>query len=776
MRTLGWNLTSSFINFLSAVNMWIFYAPNTDTYKLGTFIWETTKAMFNSHYKIPIIKHFGKTDKDIMNYINGIKGSQESWRIFNRKSLLEDALVTIPMQIYSKPDEIVQHAIYMSAFSSHQGFNLNNINNDGSLFNGKYNIRRLKRKLSSRLFIRGKMQSLKNIFGKETSENSEGRHGLFIKKGFLKNKEDVINYCSLYNIREEILNALANNSKAENNRDIEWTKKSIEDIFNDSNLEEELNALDNLGIMITDDEDNLKTLEQVLSEIEEAMNNMEYKESDIVNLVNKVLQESTEQQGLYYANVKNKVLEATHFKGGAIFLGFALGFYNKNFNSNYNALDKEYKVSRLEAIAYSWARLFTGTVDVQTEKMRGKNIWEILSVLALNTPVVQYFTHFNKIEQRLIQLGYSKQLIRRLRMTGMDWLKVYIFFLLKGMLSPRKIDDIKTDLNKGDSSKVNEFYDYKLSLGKKLAYQLVHPFTASHLLYDLCVEPSKDEEKAKNALYHRFKKKGEITDMVINHKDYENNVSDIIDLVCDGLAEIEDKLDKGTYTNVKDLYVDTFSNLGFKRDDIIDFYNKSANIRVGSKNDILEYEEFLSANHLSDSADNKATYNRYIKSKNDKIYKKFNLSSSEDVRTLSANLKAVALSAYSYDKSSPEYKYTGLAYYLVGREMIEGLSAASMKQNITDLGNLNFLFRTDVLEELRIVSNSASTLYKYGFEEGYDKLKKKALDNILKKFLLETDKFGNIFEDEENEESTGYSMIDYFQAFNKYENFRMNGK
>ena len=108
--------------------------------------------------------------------------------------------------------------------------------------------------------------------------------------------------------------------------------------------------------------------------------------------------------------------------------------------------------------------------------------------------------------------------------------------------------------------------------------------------------------------------------------------------------------------------------------------------------------------------------------------------------------------------------------------MIEGLSAASMKQNITDLGNLNFLFRTDVLEELRIVSNSASTLYKYGFEEGYDKLKKKALDNILKKFLLETDKFGNIFEDEENEESTGYSMIDYFQAFNKYENFRMNGK
>ena len=57
--------------------------------------------------------------------------------------------------------------------------------------------------------------------------------------------------------------------------------------------------------------------------------------------------------------------------------------------------------------------------------------------------------------------------------------------------------------------------------------------------------------------------------------------------------------------------------------------------------------------------------------------------------------------------------------------------------------------RTDVLEELRMVSNSASTLYKYGFEEGYDKEKKKALDNILKKFLIETDKFGNIFADEE---------------------------
>lgn len=785
LKTLWLNIPSMIVNGASAFTMWLKNATASNNYNFANYLHQYLKALITNHRRIPLLNRIGKHSKNIMYYINGLQGRHTLWSDLKKSSWVKSLCYEMPMIAYGKGDEIAQQAIYMSVLEHQKAYVV-----PDSLYlstNSRADFENLNKQRGTKI----KRTNLLNIFA-DSTEDSEGQkvNNTYLKNGFLKNKEDVFKYISMKYFLDKIEGTIEENTrKKEEGKPNAIFNDLIDVIQKESSHGDFIAALEDAGIEFTNGI-SYRSLESVKNDLKNAINEMTFTDKDIAQIIDNITAESTEVQGLYYAGARARISEMAEFEGMAIFMGYVLGAYNKNFNSNVNALTGEYEPGKFETAAYSYLRLLTGlfssngVFDEEDGKYRRMKALEWLAVLNLNLPILHNIAKIPSVNDTLIKLGYTEKQIQRMHMFGGDLLWIYLMSIIVGLFAPRKIDTSKETLSAGaatqESAKYNENRDASFKDIEELDWPwwkklIQNSGLNSHIIFDMIVQPNINPDAVREGINNRFGKKSDVA-AILNSQDdvihFTNNISNM-------LYDLSDKLSDGSITDPMQVIEELGAIYGISAEDsrnlieFMDGYHKD-----GGAITKMSYSEYLHKYNLEDSPTNKEDYQYFIENNDDTIKKTFNMNNPEEVKILADNIKALTFKGYEYDKDSPEYIMAGALRYLIGRVDLEMQSNSFLVNNITDFKNLN-LFGTPLVEGISAVSSFFNNLSYLKDDNRKAIYRKQFIDFFLHKVFLESDAYGNIkpgnpdeLDSAHAEKATGVQWRDGFKVYDSYVNFQ----
>ena len=783
--TLLGNVVSMVNNGTAAFNMWLKNATASNNYNFINYLHQYLKALITNHRRIPLFNRIGKHSKNIMYYINGLQGRHTLWSDLKKSPWIKSLCYEMPMIAYGKGDEIAQQAIYMAVLEHQKAY----VVPDSLYLNTKSlaDFENLNKQRGTKI----KRTNLLNIFA-DSTEDSEGQkvNNTYLKNGFLKNKEDAFKYIAMKYFLDKIESTIEENTrKKEEGKPNAIFNDLIDVIQKESSHRDFIAVLEDAGIEFTNGI-SYRSLESVKNDLKNAINEMTFTDKDIAQIIDNVTAESTEVQGLYYAGAKARIIENAEYEGMAVFMGYVLGAYNKNFNSNFNALTGEYEPGKFETTAYSYLRLFTGlfssngVFDEEDGKYRRMKANEWFTILFLNLPIFHNIAKIPSVNDTLIKLGYTEKQIQRMHMFGGDLLWMYLMSIIAGLFAPRKIDASKETLSAGaatqESAKYNENRDSTFKDIEELDWPwwkklIQNSGLNSHIIFDMLVQPIINPDSVREGINNRFGKNSNIA-AILNSQDdvihFTNNISNM-------LYDLSDKLSDGSITDPMQVIEELGAIYGISAEDsrnlieFMDGYHKD-----GGAITKMSYSEYLYKYNLEDNATNKEDYQYFIEKNDDAIKKTFNMNNPEEVKILADNIKALTFKGYEYNKDSPEYIIAGALRYLFGRVNLETQSNSSLITNIMDFKPLN-IFGTPTMEFLSSISSFINNADKLNNDNGRTKLKKQILDFFLHKVYLESDVYGNIkpgnpdeLDSAHAEKATGVKWRDGFKVYDSYVNFQ----
>ena len=782
--TLLGNLVSMVNNGASAFNMWLKNATASNNYNFINYLHQYLKALITNHRRIPLLNRIGKHSKNIMYYINGLQGRHTLWSDLKKSPWVKSLCYEMPMIAYGKGDEIAQQAIYMTVLEHQKAYVV-----PDSLY---LNVQSLAdfENLNKQRSMKVKRTNLLNIFA-DSTEDSEGQkvNNTYLKNGFLKNKEDAFKYIAMKYFLDKIEGAIEENTIAEETGDPNAIFNDLNDVLQkESRHGDFIAALEDAGIEFTNGI-SYRSLESVKNDLKNAINEMTFTDKDIAQIIDNITAESTEVQGLYYAGAKARIIENAEYEGMAVFMGYVLGDYNKNFNSNFNALNGKYEPGKFETAVYSYLRMFTsftsnGVFDEEDGKYRRIKFNEWFTIFCLNLPILHNVAKIPSVNDTLIKLGYTEKQIQRMHMFGGDLLWMYLMSVIAGLFAPRKIDASKETLSAGaatqESSKYNENRDSTFKDIEELDWPwwkklIQNGGFNSHIIYDMIVQPNINSDAVREGINNRFGKNSDVAAILNSQEDvihFTNNISNM-------LYDLSDKLSNGSITDPMQVVEELGAIYGISAEDsrnlieFMDGYHKD-----GGAITKMSYNEYLHKYNLEDNPTNKEDYQYFIEKNDDAIKKTFNMNNPEEVKILADNIKALTFKGYEYDKDSPEYIIAGALRYLFGRVNLEMQSNSSLITNIMDFKPLN-IFGTPTMEFLSSISSFINNADKLNNDNGRTKLKKQILDFFLHKVYLESDVYGNIkpgnpdeLDSAHAEKATGVKWRDGFKVYDSYVNFQ----
>lgn len=784
LKTLWLNIPSMMVNGASAFTMWLKNAIASNNYNSATFIYQYLKSLITNHRRIPLLNRIGKHSKNIMYYINGLQGRHTLWSDLKKSPWIKSLCYEMPMIAYGKGDEIAQQAIYMTVLECQKAYVV-----PDSLY---LNIQSLAdfENLNKKRSTKVKRTNLLNIFA-DSTEDSEGQkvNNTYLKNGFLKNKEDAFKYIAMKYFLDKIESAIEENTRAEESGDPSAIFIDLNDVLqSESNRGDFIAALEDAGIEFSNSI-TYRSLENVKKDIKNAINEMTFTDKDIAQIIDRTTAESTEVQGLYYAGAKARISEMAEFEGMAIFMGYVLGAYNKNLNSNVNALTGEFEPGKFETAVYSYLRWITGftsngVFDEEDGKYRRMKALEWLAVLSLNLPILHNIAKIPSVNDTLIKLGYTEKQIQRMHMFGGDLLWMYLMSIIAGLFAPRKIDASKETLSAGaatqESAKYNEERDDTFKDIEELDWPwwkklLKNGGLNSHIIYDMIVQPNINPDAVREGINNRFGKKSNVASILNSQDDvihFTNNVSNM-------LYDLSDKLSDGSITDPMQIIEELGAVYGISATDsrdIVDYmdgYHKD-----GGAITKMSYNEYLHKYNLEDTTNNREDYQYFI-DKNDKLIKKtFDMSNPQDVKILADNIKALTFKGYEYNKDSKEYIIAGALRYLIGRVDLEMQSNSNLVTNIMDFKTLN-LFGTPLMEGVSSVSSLINDIDNLNNDNSKAIFRKMFVDFFLHKVFMESDAYGRLktsnpdeLDSAHVEKATGAKWRDGFKVYDSYVNFQ----
>lgn len=782
--TLLLNMPSMIVNGASAFTMWLKNATASNNYNFINYLHQYLKALITNHRRIPLFNRIGKHSKNIMYYINGLQGRHTLWSDLKKSPWVKSLCYEMPMIAYGKGDEIAQQAIYMAVLEHQKAYVV-----PDSLY---LNVQSLAdfENLNKQRSMKVKRTNLLNIFA-DSTEDSEGQkvNNTYLKNGFLKNKKDAFKYIAMKYFLDKIEGAIEENTRAEESGDPSAIFIDLNDILqSESSHGDFIAVLEDAGIEFTNGI-SYRSLESVKNDLKNAINEMTFTDNDIAQIIDNITAESTEVQGLYYAGAKARIIENAEYEGMAVFMGFVLGAYNKNFNSNFNALTGEYEPSKFETAAYSYLRMLTsftsnGVFDEEDEKYRRIKLKEWFTILCLNLPILHNVAKIPSVNDTLIKLGYTEKQIQRMHMFGGDLLWMYLMSIIIGLFASRKIDASKEALSAGaatqESAKYNENKDATFKDIEELDWPwwkklIQNGGLNSHIIFDMLVKPNINPDAVREGINNRFGKNSDVSVILNSQEDvihFTNNISNM-------LYDLSDKLSDGSITDPMQVIEELGAIYGISAEDsrnfieFMDGYHKDGGAITN-----MSYSEYLHKYNLEDSPTNKEDYQYFIEKNDDAIKKTFDMNNPEEVKILADNIKALTFKGYEYDKDSPEYIIAGALRYLFGRVNLEMQSNSYLITNIMDFKPLN-IFGTPVMEGLSSVSSFINNVDKLNNDNGRTKLKKMILDFFLHKVFMESDAYGNIkpgnpdeLDSAHAEKATGAKWRDGFKVYDSYVNFQ----
>lgn len=822
-KTLLLNAPSMVINSMSAVVMWMknlsspYYSPHE-------YLKNYMKVLATGHKRIPLLRSIGVHDKNIVNYVNNLFGKNIMYEDLRKSPWVKTLANEVPMVLYGKGDELAQQAIYITVLENKKVYSVDvdRINEilDNTGFDSYETAqayvsspkRKYLKKANMKDMFWGSHEDLSKL---SKEERKKQKTSTFIKNGYVKEQKYALDYVVLSDFIKRIDNAIAENKETEADGELNPVFITLQDIITqlrqDGKDDMYLHALDNYLIDIHEGfgYGNLKGLEKIRNEINDVIDEISVTEKDVMDVVDNITAESSEVQGLYYAGAKAKISEYVEFKGMALLMMFAVGYFNKNFNSNYNWLTKQYEVSKGSAILYSVLRMFLGAsknavYDKDYGQYRKMKLNEWFTVLSLNTPI------FNAIIKKsptmmstLKSLGYTEQMIRRMWQWGDDLLGIILWNLIAGLFVERNPEASSTALSAGDKKRLTAIYSRK-ALWKFGSVNELHmnPFEkflnnphSNHIAFDAITKPEfndklviNKEEKVVDLAERRFGKTSSIYKILADNTG--ENILEELDKISEMLYDYADNLNSGKYETPEAAIGAACEALGYDKslgEQFIEAMSGTSDankvkIKEGGANDYMSYNEYLETYDQPNNQESRDEYDEYVKQGSSLVVRTFDSNDPFSMYVLADNIRALTLKGVKYDKDSADYKIAGILRYLTGRVASETISSGSMLYNLVDISTIGLIDKgtMSAIVDLINLTNTASNI---GAKNTKAAIRKRWHDYMLHKIFMESDDAGYFFPGDpddmssaEKEYRTGAEVRDGFQVYSAYDNFQRLGK
>ena len=760
------------MNFKSMASNWLQsntnYLRNSIVSKHYSFWGYFRRIPRTTLYRMEWLGKGRKRDKMILYHLSGTYNKRVLWEDLNNKPLFKKWLIDNPMSVYSLGDAVGQEAVYLAMLDHYNGSEVGTTISrlekeygediDYMLENFDYST------IESISTKSGKTKSLRNMYKfSKTDEHGNKKDGVYLSNSFLKKKEDTAKYLYLKFFKDKLERTIEENNDPDRLGSGEYL--SLVDLlprnkFTDS-LYEVFNLLD---ISVNNDDGSFITLNEALEEVNSAIDSLLWKESDLYSLSDSLLSENTEVQGTYFSDVKAAIQEDYMLKSMALYTGYAIGNFNRNWFSGYDVLKEEYVPSKFSTIAYSWLNLFLPNYDSQNFERRRKSVALWFSIAALNLPGVQNITRIPRVQEVLKKGGYSEQMIKRMYEFGNDILWWFFAYVIAGIFQRRRPDEASKQLGYtgGDFKKVrSKFSITDFDIDSHL-YSLLDKVTGdvfkSHIIFDMMNKPIIDNDKIKSGVSRYLTKDNYLHQTIQDIEDYENDPAHALESFTTFLSEYSNRLMNGEdpkdalYNAADD--TNTSREIAAALEVMLDNPDLAPAIKDGGSKDIMSYNEFCKKYELSstdplsrviyasEKPDEGSDLPDYVKAYNRSAL--YNFTDADDMELLSRHLLSNVYKGMSYDDESLAYKICGIMYYFAKRNAEELEGMVSFDQNLEDVGTISFNFR-DAMLILDEITSLPKLIGQIGDPNFKNNIMKASHDFFLKKVFFETDDYGYIF-------------------------------
>ena len=841
LKALGFSAKGWLKNFLQANSMNIERSFSNPRYDADRYLLEVGKAMFTNWEHSP----FGKRQRKIVDYINATYGRHALWELQN--SNLWRAITNLAMDFYAKGDEIPQQALYMSALHKVDAYDaqealdalndiiiskgydgVSDIDFNRILSDSKWGSRKNKKDLVDFFIIPKSDES-----GRQTS-------GIVPRQTLLKEntKEYLFTYLAARTILSRLEAEKAAREKADEDADSSFIKRPVSELFPAGSIYDRIifspNSPGSEIILAEEDENGNEKeipLDKAIKQFRDKVNSLVYTMEDIHDVINGITSDSLEQQGLYYAGCKCAVLEDAEMRGMAIFMGYAIGAYNRNFNSGYNALEKKYKPSVWRSLGYSLRQVDTRYyIDTNGDEVK-KNLREYALCTSICIPLINNIAYRTSIKSNdelskrraetkriLNNLGYTDDILRRMAQLGNDLITMYLISLLIGMLEKRNIDEAKKYFSSGQTkrakpkSKVAKNFKGLQDIEKSAIEKILSGglLENSYVLFDLLNQPEINQEKARDSYYKRFLKTSPFTKMMHKIPEFKEDPIRTMERFSSMLEDYAEAISEGKYESCEEAFRELckiygYGNLGkyffmgkVKEKNSNEYDQASFDIW---KNTYPELQEKVSRywNIQNDKQLDKQLYQIYLgliggettlSPKELKKYSKYSVPPAyfdpydeEEVQVLADNLRGAALSGLSYDEESLGWKLSGWLDYFATTLAVETSSQAMVLSNLSDIRSGISVVPPGAMDVVNSVTGLVDKLINDDRPIMHT-IKSELLNNlILRRFALETDDLGmaakKMIRDKNASyvlENEGIQIMDGYDAKTKYMNWQKISK
>jgi hypothetical protein len=622
-KTLFFNSGSSLVNATSASSMWLGNSA-CGKYTIPGFL---KNLLGNVKYlpvirKLPGIRNNARHEMNITKYINNLYGTNLLWGDIKTNTYLGKVCKELPLKLYGYGDLINQRAIYMSCLehtkakkvvgdevetairliSRGQTFE-EGVNLTEMLTNIKDNSKIVQLKdvfwgsgediynsLPSTKYIKewlAEGKKIEDIDQNKLAEKKEEdkkiikqyKDSTYIKNGYLKPNKSVVDYIILSGLQKALEDAIDENFQHEKDMDDPSLYRTMSDIENTLKLTyldyDKVFRENNLEFAHpVDGEYEYYTIKDFKEQVDKVINDMLWNEQEIYKFLGSITSMSTDVQGMYYSGAKCKLLDYMEFSGSAIYLGYALGQYDRNFSSAYNVDTMEFENSMLRSILYTRLRplqlltndsvydddVISGDSDSYWRSSTKKERMTSFGAVALTSPLLimlapvpgiqKAFFGNKKIKDTLNALGYTDQIINRMLLssgllTALAWI-----LMLCCMLDERKLDksiskhresDIKGEsdkaLSEDDLTEFRDIYDLDKSFFDKIrdawnelswwAKPAVFYRAMGNVIFDAFNKPDFNDELVIDAINTRFNKSSESAQSIIEFLNKGNETTKV---------------------------------------------------------------------------------------------------------------------------------------------------------------------------------------------------------------------------------------------------------
>ena len=748
-------------------------------------------------------------DKLILHHINGTFNDTIAWNKYKPKAWLKYIFYQVPMKLYGKGDEFAQEAAYLALLNHFHGYEFEEASKaDYSVkFSPLSDIEYVLNKKLSR-------SRLKNIYKfSKKDENGNKSIGTYLSNSFLKNIDDACDYAVLKYFLKDVETAIKENNDLIESGDIYAVFKEVSDFFNTDNIytQNVEKVLRDRGIQYQDDVTGMftMTLEELRDSIKEAIDEMVWTEKDLINLSNGLISELVEVQGTYFTGLRTKIQTDAAMEGTAVFFGYGLGAANKFFNSNYNVLTGKYEASIWDALRFSVVKNFRGVIVDETAKefeLRRKSVLEFLTIAALNCPGLELFTRNKRAREVLIQAGYNEQIIRRMHTLGNGILWWFLFRTIARLFYHKNADKVVSNLKTekyvvdsadGVTTVLQNLDEFEYSLFDRITAKLG---AKKSMVFDLICPPPDSATivaTAKKGLENTFGKYNGVTLAITETPEFKEDARRTLEKFSYLLKDYADRIEEDPTADPKSVFREVAKAYELS-DNTIDRiltidrpYTKSKHShgiyvkQKGGGNSLMSYTQFLDVYKLEDNQNSLDRYNAYSAPDSKKkffLYERYHLTNPGDARIIGNKILANAYDSIQYDKDSPEYKLSGILYYLLASGADEAGSMLLPTKNLVDIGrNLTFFGKSwlMILKDAGNLLETATDDKDYAGEAFENVIQKTAFDWLLHKVGMESDAYGNFFKPEDFEDMStaeqalkgGAEVQDFYVKYSQKKNF-----